>query len=619
MRTKIALLGLSTALLGADISRAPYLQDVREDRAAILWTTTGTDGVGSVRCASPAGTIVSANSSVTAFPPEVTAMAAVFYQHQAALSQLTPGTDYACRVVLDGVATGPELRLRTASSGPFRFLVFGDSGDGAPAQAGLAQEMLAENANLVLHTGDLAYQNGTFQQYEDYYFRVYASLMRRVPFFPVPGNHDYETGQAAAFRAGHSLPAGGVPPAGRGLYYSFDWSNVHFVALDTNISLINALAGTGRMLDWLESDLSRNRLPWTIVFFHHTAFPTNHHLGDPTCGLVRLHVVPILERHGVQLVLAGHEHNYQRTKTHNGDFRDDAVGAVYLTTGGGGATLHPILPNPLLVVAASESHYLRIDVSGLQMKVQAVRPDGSLIDSFSLTASPLAASGAVHDAAAFGTTVAPGGLISIFGWNLASGEELAPALPYPTRLGGVQVDYGNPHLPLLYVSRTQINAQLSFGPAFAQTLRVITPAGEVSVPLQWRETAPAVFLVTAQSAQLPAITHLNGSLVSFQSPAKPGEWLSLYLTGLGDVDGPINAGDPASSSPLLNAKAKVRVVIDQAEAAVSFAGLAPGFAGLYQVNFQVPAAAAPSPALRVVAGSAASTPVTLLVLAGPAQ
>src|SRR6266536_2639248 len=104
--------------------------------------------------------------------------------------------------------------------------------------------MNQETPALVLHTGDIAYQSGTFEQFQAFYFDFYASIMKRAPFFPCPSNHDYDTNLAAPYLALHSVPTEGVPLADRGRYYSFDWGNVHFISLDSNASLASAVSGT---------------------------------------------------------------------------------------------------------------------------------------------------------------------------------------------------------------------------------------------------------------------------------------------------------------------------------------------------------------------------------------
>jgi uncharacterized protein (TIGR03437 family) len=136
-------------------------------------------------------------------------------------------------------------------------------------------------------------------------------------------------------------------------------------------------------------------------------------------------------------------------------------------------------------------------------------------------------------------------------------------------------------LALNFVSPTQINAALPLDALGPATMRVTTPMGFAEAQVSISDSAPAIFPF--------AITHANNTLVSPAAPASPGETLVIYMTGLGSVDGKLDAGQPAPSSPLLRVLAPVDVQIgDTASATPSFAGLTPGFYGLYQVNVVVP-------------------------------
>jgi uncharacterized protein (TIGR03437 family) len=176
-------------------------------------------------------------------------------------------------------------------------------------------------------------------------------------------------------------------------------------------------------------------------------------------------------------------------------------------------------------------------------------------------------------------------------------------------MGGAIVTLNGRRLPLLYVSRDQINTQLPFDVQGAATLRVSSLGGVVEVSIALSDSAPAIFLVGPDQ---PACVRSNGSLVTPGAPARPGEILSLFLTGLGRPQGEIAAGMPAPTAPLLSARGPVEVFLGAAPVAPLFAGLAPGFAGLYQVNFRVPAdAPAGRIGLRVVVRGVSSGTVSL--------
>jgi uncharacterized protein (TIGR03437 family) len=456
--------------------------------------------------------------------------------------------------------------------------------------------------------GDIAYYQGSFEQFQNEYFRPYAPMMRRAPFFPSPGNHDYETQNAAPYLALHALPSEDVPAADRGRYYSFDWSNVHFVSLDSNLPLTRAAGGLGPMLDWLDADLRRTRQFWKVVYFHHPPYAAGPNENDPLSILARQHIVPIVEKHGAQLVLAGHEHSYQATRPmRGGEVVEPGTGTVYVTSGGGGASLYAVYPRPFIAFGESAHHFIRAEVQGAKMTLRAIRVDGQEIDTVNLAPLPLLEDDGVVNAASFSTAVAPGSLISIFGRNLAPEPMHAPGLPLPKDLGGIAVRANGQRLPLLYVSAHQINAQLLYDSPGEVTLQVTTPNGGAGRRLAVAATAPALFPAAS-------LTHADGSLITLDTPAQPGETIVLYLTGLGSVNGTATAGEPAPTSRLLAARATVEVQIGNERMRPMFAGLAPGFVGLYQINVTLPVSlTSGTHTLRVLAGGVASNSVALAV------
>lgn len=195
----------------------------------------------------------------------------------------------------------------------------------------------------------------------------------------------------------------------------------------------------------------------------------------------------------------------------------------------------------------------------------------------------------------------PGALHTLFGLNLAENEAAASGNTLPLSLEGVQVLVNGRASPLLYVSRKQVNFQ---GPQELQTslnrtvpiqvIRKDKKSEPDAVRVVVQAANPAAFLLErrmgmgSEPALIPLATHADGRLVREDDPALPGEVIVLYLTGLGAVNPIVPSGTPAPNSPLSWVVAPVEVTVAGISAAIHFAGLAPGFVGLYQMNLQVP-------------------------------
>lgn len=194
-------------------------------------------------------------------------------------------------------------------------------------------------------------------------------------------------------------------------------------------------------------------------------------------------------------------------------------------------------------------------------------------------AFPAISPGGIVDGASFSAPPAPGGIFSLFGANFAAATEPFATVPLPTTLAGVSLEINGAPVPLYLISPNQINAQLPFdtppGPA---TAVIVTPAGRApSVAFTVLPAAPAIFLA------VPA-----------------GGAVTAYVTGLGAVSPAVPSGSPASITELSYATATVTATLGGVPAPVQFAGLAPGFVGLGQVNVLIPSEAPKGDAVPLV-------------------
>jgi hypothetical protein len=255
------------------IQRGPYLQQVTDLSAIVVWTTGGS-GTGQVRYAASGGATLSATAVAQVFPASQTGLSYDFSQYEARLTGLSAGTRYTYDIFMGGVDATPSQDTFTTAprsgSGTMRFIAFGDSGVGSTAQTQLAARMAADTFDLALHTGDVAYGNAnlvggaSYTQYDNWLFGVYGNWMRSRPFYPSIGNHDDEIGFAQAYRDVFVLPEQGATTGyadNAERFYSFDYGPVHFVALDTEHAFIDT-ARRQAQLAWLDADLASTTQPW---------------------------------------------------------------------------------------------------------------------------------------------------------------------------------------------------------------------------------------------------------------------------------------------------------------------------------------------------------------------
>jgi len=206
--------------------------------------------------------------------------------------------------------------------------------------------------------------------------------------------------------------------------------------------------------------------------------------------------------------------------------------------------------------------------------------------------------------APFTTGVAPGELLVITGTGLAPNTsigagDIATTAQWPIVLNGVKVFIDGVQAPLYYVSATQIAALVPFeANQFALATIQVNNNGVLSKTITEFVTpgVAGIFTNPADGIGYAAAEHLNGSVVTEANPAQPGEYISVFLTGLGTVFPPNADGAPGSSTSLNNTVDTITANIDSftgtvTAASVVYAGLAPGYAGLYQVNVQIPTGA----------------------------
>jgi hypothetical protein len=352
---------------GDALDRKPYLQRVTTSGAMVLWTSDAHSSF-AVRLLSADGDEVSRTPAIVDDSAPLPSGA----QYVASLTDLEPGRLY-CYEILDAeqVVSGP-WGFRTAPDpsldAPVAFAVMGDVGIRQPDQFFVRDQLYTVESQFSLISGDVAYSSGTLEEFEDNFFAMYATWLRHVPVFPASGNHDYRTRSAAPFREVFALPENGGPD-GIERWYSFDWGPIHIAVLDTE--RVNS-----EQAAWLEADLAATDLPWRLAVLHRPPYSSGQHGSDKT---VRRKFSPIFERYAVQVVFAGHDHDYERTAPQNG--------VTYLVTGGGGRGTRAVGRSSFTEFSERVAHFTYVVVDGDELTLYAVDALGDVFDTARISAT----------------------------------------------------------------------------------------------------------------------------------------------------------------------------------------------------------------------------------------
>ncbi len=292
---------------------------------------------------------------------------------------------------------------------------------------------------------------------------------------------------------------------------------------------------------------------------------------------------------------------------------DPMLGMSPVQSGNWTATWTPVNPVTSSLIVTLNAQLVTPAIQGTT-QVSGAAPANPLV--------PIVNSGGIVSTASYAASPAPGTLISIFGTELAASTEQANSLPLSDQLGNSSLAIGSVTVPLVFVSANQINALVPYGldtnskyAVVAQRGNAISTAQIISV----QPAQPGVF-TPDQSGKGQGFVFVIGSngsqtLATSDAPATAGNVLTIYCTGLGEVQPPLQAGMPAPTSTLENTVNPVTATIGGVTANVAFGGLTPGFVGLYQVNLTVPSGVTPGssvPVILSVAGES-SIPVTMAV------
>lgn len=314
---------------------------------------------------------------------------------EASFDNLAAGTTYSYTVrrtglILDDTVAGPyDVNMPPKLGTPFRFLAFGDSGNGSNTQSDLAHLMVAAKPDLIIHAGDLIYPSGLAADYPPNFFEPYADLIRRIPFMPTLGNHDVATDHGAPFLREFELPRNGPAGIEPERNYWFDFGDARFVGLDSNPPEENGVITPEQretiIAPWLRKVLTESRARWKFVYYHHPFYTGSEH---PESGgdHMKKPFMKVYEECGVDMVICGHNHLFERTAPMRAEkIMPDGEGVVYITSGAGGASKYPErVPSPPYIRAFNDSvfSFSQIDITADTLEFQQIGEDGKPLDHY---------------------------------------------------------------------------------------------------------------------------------------------------------------------------------------------------------------------------------------------
>ncbi|WP_273272542.1 metallophosphoesterase [Maribacter polysiphoniae] len=441
------------------VERGPYLQTGTPTSVIVKWRTDiATESV--VNYGRVLGSLTKNETSKT-----------LTTEHEVALSGLTPNTKYYFNIgnlteVLSESVTGDMYVITAPTVGTDQFVrawIIGDPGTGNTFQRWVRDayynyvDATATNTgktDMMLFLGDNAYNTGKDSEYQNAFFDVYDDMFKKSVAWSCLGNHDGDSADSATqsgpyydiFTFPTAGEAGGTP-SGTEAYYSFDYANIHFIILDSHHTSREV---GGPMYTWALTDIQNTAQDWVVTLFHHPAYSKGSHDSDVDHRPVEMreNFMPMLEANGVDLVLNGHSHSYERsyflnghqglahtfneeeiTKGGNtvgangkGDGKEDGdgayqkagtdpEGAVYITTGSAGQISGGDLNHQAMYISLNKLGSCVMEIEddgngGQNMDIKFIRETGEIDDYFTIhktgvtsianTNEPKPKSGKVH-------------------------------------------------------------------------------------------------------------------------------------------------------------------------------------------------------------------------------
>ncbi len=365
--------GLVVAGSCARITKGPVLLVVSERQAALMWETE-IGGPGEVLY----GQGASLSEKVTTQPLRVeygikekgaAVKEKTAFIHKVRLENLEPGRVYSYRVVRPAQMQSKVYKFRTvpADANEVTFAVYGDSRSFPGRHRKIVEQIIKKKVDFVVHTGDLVSSGNRYEQWGPQFFEPLKGLAETVPVYIAKGNHEGNSGNFEKLL---------IPEDGQN-NYGFDYGPMHYFCADNVSKGLKA----EEVLNLIAADARGSKAEWKFVSYHIPSLNFGGHWskwGYPDA-------LRTLSEAGVDFVLTGHSHQYERFRPVAPAPGTDGSFVTYVTSGGGGAPLHDVKPCLYHAQAKVVHHFCLFDIKGNKLTMDTFDINGKIIDHLEIT------------------------------------------------------------------------------------------------------------------------------------------------------------------------------------------------------------------------------------------
>ncbi len=286
------------------------------------------------------------------------------YVHRITLDNLEPNTIYKYRAIHNGDTSDLFTFHGYVTEGfPFRIGVMGDNRSNPEIHSNKSKKLAKHKPHILVYTGDLCY-SGTYSEWKKEFFtEEEQNLIASAPFYNSLGNHEAQTELTKVFLQAPSSPSNNE------YYYSFDYGNIHFLILNTETNV----TPNSPQWEFAEEDLARTNKKWKIVAYHIPAYAAGGHGSNER---MKEFTTKVFEKYGVDVILNGHCHFYQRNYVN---------GIYHLILGGGGSPLYEPKDAPFVQKSVKDYHYGILDVNDNKITFTIYDLRDKIIDQFEIS------------------------------------------------------------------------------------------------------------------------------------------------------------------------------------------------------------------------------------------